>query len=73
MIDLTVKTLDSQNHAFSLEDDVSIFFILFGQQILILHVYDFDDVIFCIILSSVSSIDITIFNRNTLTVYFRNG
>lgn len=25
MIDLTVKTLDSQNHAFSLEDDVSIF------------------------------------------------
>lgn len=23
MIDLTVKTLDSQNHVFSLEDDVS--------------------------------------------------
>lgn len=28
MIELTVKTLDSQDHSFSLDDDVSFFFLL---------------------------------------------
>lgn len=29
MIELTVKTLDSQNHAFSVEEDVSIFICIY--------------------------------------------